>query len=70
MVIAPNIYLFCMYCVLIFQHFSYKKDELGALKAKVSKLENEKASLQEDNQRLEQKVFAFIIRLLGIYVYY
>ena len=32
------------------------KDELDALKAKISKLESEKTSLQEDNQRLEQKV--------------
>jgi hypothetical protein len=32
------------------------KDELSALKAKISKLETEKSSSQEDNQRLEQKV--------------
>lgn len=38
-----------------FQYFSFK-DELGTLKATIAKLESEKASLQEDNQRLQQNV--------------
>ncbi|XP_028396450.1 unconventional myosin-XVIIIa-like [Dendronephthya gigantea] len=33
-----------------------KTDELGTLKATISRLESEKASLQEDNQRLQQNV--------------
>jgi hypothetical protein len=39
------------------------KDELGALKAKISKLESEKVSLHEDNQRLEQNVGFWEIEL-------